>query len=268
MPAYSLSSLSEYSTLVDLLTFRASQPGQSPDNPVFSFLETGDGASETVTLTSLDRRARSIAAHLRDSVRPGDRILLVYPPGPEFIAAFWGCVYAGGVAVPALPATNARTLPRLHAIVTDAQPNMVLVSASVAGRQWIRESGRLTIFNTKSFTRLQPDTVRSLAAAKAELWVCISAFLIDEAAIELQIDPIVLRQRNALAKGGYTVTGFCIPHSLRIAEMCERARRNLLWTERDLVRQEYSRQGMLYGVGFALANHSSWLRCAGMAAHA
>lgn len=80
--------------------------------------------------------------------------------------------------------------------------------------------------------------------------------LVDEAAIELQTDPIELRQRNALAKGGYTVTGFCIPHSLRFAEMCERARRNPLWTERDRVRQEYSGRGMLYGVGFALANHS------------
>jgi CO/xanthine dehydrogenase Mo-binding subunit len=78
--------------------------------------------------------------------------------------------------------------------------------------------------------------------------------LVDEAAIELKTDPIELRQRNALAKGGYTVTGFCIPHSVRIAEICERARRNPLWTERDHVRQEYSGRGMLYGVGFALVN--------------
>jgi len=55
--------------------------------------------------------------------------------------------------------------------------------------QWIRESGRLTIFNTKNFTRLQPDTVRSLAAAKAELWVCVSAFDSD-AQIEHRIDTI------------------------------------------------------------------------------
>src|SRR5262245_54969000 len=134
MPAYSLSSLSEHSTLVDLLALRASLPGQAPDDAVFTFLESGEGAGETVTFASLDRRARSIAAYLRDSVRPGDRVLLVYPPGLEFIAAFWGCVYAGAVAVPALPATNARTLPRLHAIVTDAKPSIALVSASVAGR--------------------------------------------------------------------------------------------------------------------------------------
>ena len=55
--------------------------------------------------------------------------------------------------------------------------------------QWIREAGRLTIFNTKSFTSLQPETIRSLAAAKAELWVCVSAFDSD-AQIEHRIDTI------------------------------------------------------------------------------
>lgn len=55
--------------------------------------------------------------------------------------------------------------------------------------QWIRESGRLTIFNTKTFTRLEPETVRSLAAAKAELWICVSAFDSD-AQIEHRIDTI------------------------------------------------------------------------------
>lgn len=55
--------------------------------------------------------------------------------------------------------------------------------------QWIRESGRLTIFNTKSFTRLEPETVRSLVALKAELWLCVSAFDSD-AQIEHRIDTI------------------------------------------------------------------------------
>jgi hypothetical protein len=62
-------------------------------------------------------------------------------------------------------------------------PNGVVLS------QWLRESGRLTIFNTKSFTRLQPDTIRSLVAVKAELWLCVSAFDSD-AQIEHRIDSI------------------------------------------------------------------------------
>jgi hypothetical protein len=42
--------------------------------------------------------------------------------------------------------------------------------------RWIRESGRLTIFNTKSFTRLDPAIMKELAALKAEFWLCVSAF--------------------------------------------------------------------------------------------
>lgn len=90
--------------------------------------------------------------------------------------------------------------------------------------------------------------------------------LVDEAAIELKTDPIELRRRNALAKGSYTVTGLCIPHSLRIAEICERARRHPLWTEKDRVRQGYSGQGILYGVGFALANQPFGIGCDGVMA--
>jgi hypothetical protein len=62
MPASSWPSVSENSTLVDLLSFRASQPGKAPDDAVFTFLEAGEGTGETVTFASLDRRARSIPA--------------------------------------------------------------------------------------------------------------------------------------------------------------------------------------------------------------
>ena len=56
--------------------------------------------------------------------------LLLYPPGLEFIAAFFGCLYAGVVAVPAhLPRLN-RPMTRLRSIVVDAKPCAVLTSSS------------------------------------------------------------------------------------------------------------------------------------------
>ena len=60
----------------------------------------------------------------------GGRALLLYPPGLEFIAAFFGCLYAGVVAVPAyLPRLN-RPMTRLRSIVVDAQPCAVLTCSS------------------------------------------------------------------------------------------------------------------------------------------
>jgi len=78
--------------------------------------------------------------------------------------------------------------------------------------------------------------------------------LIDEAAKALNADPIVLRERNALAQGGYTVTGYQVRQSLRLAEICRLAREHPLWVEREQTKKQHSGTDILYGVGFALAN--------------
>src|SRR5436305_13559638 len=84
-------------TLVALLARRA---GDQPTRLAYSFL--GDGERETARLTfaELDRRARDIAARLQADGRSGSRVLLLYPPGLDYIEAFFGCLYAGAVAVP------------------------------------------------------------------------------------------------------------------------------------------------------------------------
>ena len=101
------------STLAGLLRARAAA---QPDREAYLFL--GDGEiheaheveTERLTWGELDGRARAIAAALRESVAPGGRALLLYPPGLEFVAAFFGCLYAGVVAVPApCPAFAAMT---------------------------------------------------------------------------------------------------------------------------------------------------------------
>src|SRR5882724_11284943 len=85
-------------TLVSLLTRRASHDA---DRLAFVFL--GDGERETARLSfgDLDRRARDLAAELRARGLAGARVLLLYPPGLDYIEAFFGCLYAGAIAVPA-----------------------------------------------------------------------------------------------------------------------------------------------------------------------
>ncbi|HEX2269404.1 MAG TPA: AMP-binding protein, partial [Pyrinomonadaceae bacterium] len=80
----------------------------------------------------MDRRARAIAASLYAAgIKDGDRVLLLYPPGLDFTAAFFGCLYAGVVAIPVYPPHPARlnrTLPRLQAIIADAQAAAALTT--------------------------------------------------------------------------------------------------------------------------------------------
>lgn len=114
--------------------FRARAQAQ-PDRRAYTFLENGEVEMSVVTYAELDRQSRAIAATLQQRLAPGSRALLLYPPGLEFIAAFLGCLYAGVLAVPAYPphpARMARTLPRLLAIVRNAEIGAVLCIESIA----------------------------------------------------------------------------------------------------------------------------------------
>ena len=110
-----------FHTLGDILRWRAEA---APTFPLYTYLLDGETQAVRLTLGQLDRAARAIAATLQTMTRKGDRALLIYPSGLEFVAAFFGCLYAGVVAVPA-PAPNAlrgkRTLLHLQVVCADAQ---------------------------------------------------------------------------------------------------------------------------------------------------
>ena len=122
-----------FATLVDLLRHRAdAHPGEL----FFRFLQTGDAAGPSIEVSydGLDLEARRIGAYLQSVGASGERVLLVHPPGEQFVAAFFGCLLAGAVAVPAYPPDPtrlARTLPRLRAIAEDACARFVLAPEAI-----------------------------------------------------------------------------------------------------------------------------------------
>ena len=123
----------DFNSLISMLRHRASHQETCR---AYTFLADGETETAAVTYEQLDRRARAIAAALADrGVKPGDRGILLYPPGLDFIAAFFGAIYAGVIAVPCYPPHRlqlARSLPRLTAIATNADPSVVLCTAEVA----------------------------------------------------------------------------------------------------------------------------------------
>ena len=113
-------------SMLDLLCCRAERQRNVRG---YTFLVKGEREGPSLTYGALDQRSREIAVTIWRSLAPGERALLMYPPGLEFIAAFFGCLYAGVVAVPAYPPHPARLdrdLARLRAIVADAQVGAVL----------------------------------------------------------------------------------------------------------------------------------------------
>jgi acyl-CoA synthetase (AMP-forming)/AMP-acid ligase II len=124
---YSASTKYEVSTLVELLRLRA----QNQSDTAYSFLQDGETANIKLTYKELDRQARAIAAKLQSFDAIGSGALLLYPPGLEFIAAFFGCLYAGVVAVPAYPPRNNQNMSRLQAIIASSQATIALTTASL-----------------------------------------------------------------------------------------------------------------------------------------
>ncbi len=118
-------------TLVEVLRWRALQ---QPEQRTHTYLVDGEAEGDHLTHATLDCHARGIGALLQSYGAAGERALLLYPPGLEFIAGFFGCLYAGVIAVP-LPAPNLvqpqRTIPRLRAIINDAQPSVVLTTSAI-----------------------------------------------------------------------------------------------------------------------------------------
>jgi acyl-CoA synthetase (AMP-forming)/AMP-acid ligase II len=76
-----------FSTLVDLLCYRASH---QPNKLAFTFLQNREIESASLTYQELDRQARTITGYLQSLGCVGERALLLYPPGLEFIAVFSG----------------------------------------------------------------------------------------------------------------------------------------------------------------------------------
>jgi acyl-CoA synthetase (AMP-forming)/AMP-acid ligase II len=154
-------------------TMRRSE--RAPERRVYTFLVDGEREEKTFSNSEIDQAARVIASRLQDAgARPGDRALLIYAPGPEYILALYGCFYAGVIATPAYPpdpSRLSRSLPRLATIGRDADATIALTSSDLfelapmlfehapelARLRWITTDHR----DDSAVTSWSPPTVRS-----------------------------------------------------------------------------------------------------------
>ncbi|MBK3441399.1 non-ribosomal peptide synthetase [Pseudomonas lactis] len=145
-------------TLVQSLQQRAAQ---APDQVALRFLAESAEHSVVLSYRDLDQRARTIAAALQANAGLGERAVLLFPSGPDYVAAFFGCLYAGVIAVPAYPPESTRRhhQERLLSIISDAEPRLLLTIASLS-------EGLAQIENAP--TVLSVDT---LETQQADQWV-------------------------------------------------------------------------------------------------
>src|SRR6266478_2423969 len=113
-------------SLIELLRQRAID---RPADPAYTFI--ADEQELRINHKELDRIAQMLAVRLQEKAVVGERALLLYPAGLDFIEAFFACLYAGLIAVPLPPPPANRPMPRLRTVLEDAKPRLILTTASL-----------------------------------------------------------------------------------------------------------------------------------------
>lgn len=118
-----------YSNLIDLLQYRVKTQSEQI---AYRFIQQGTTEVDRITYRELDCKARAIASTLQSWDVSGERALLLYSPGLEFITAFFGCLYAGVIGVPAYPPRRNQNMSRLRSLVTEAQAKIALTTEALS----------------------------------------------------------------------------------------------------------------------------------------
>jgi amino acid adenylation domain-containing protein len=142
----------------DLTHMLRSRAEDTPNKTAYVFLADGEDDERHLSYRELDARARAIAGSLQQHIEPGDRVLLLCPPGLEFLEGFFGCLYAGAIAVPAFPPDPSalqRVLGRIEAIAQDCKPAAILTTPEFAAARdllavYAPALGRLPLLDTDS----------------------------------------------------------------------------------------------------------------------
>jgi acyl-CoA synthetase (AMP-forming)/AMP-acid ligase II len=124
-------SLGNISSLVELLQYRTLQ---NPEKRIYTFLANGETEDSYLTYKELDLRARAVGAYLQSLNLQGERALLLYPAGLDYIVAFMGCLYARVIGIPAYPPRLNRNLLRLQNIVQDSKAQAVLTTSAIMSK--------------------------------------------------------------------------------------------------------------------------------------
>jgi acyl-CoA synthetase (AMP-forming)/AMP-acid ligase II/acyl carrier protein len=115
-------------TLVDLLHRRAVQ---NPDLVLYTYLEDGETRERSINAAELDASIRRIGQTLSKFVKPGERVILLFEDGLDYISGLFGCLSAGLVAVSGIHPAAPRSAERLLGIARDCGATAVLGQAHV-----------------------------------------------------------------------------------------------------------------------------------------
>jgi len=128
-----------------------------PDALAYTFLNA-DSTQTQRSFLELSIRVKSIAVSIGEHAQPGDRAILLYSPGIDFIEAILACFACGVVAVPIQTIQNYRSVTRLRSVISDAQCRLVLTDKS--SMEKVRRFSPELIDSASGLSWLETDTSR------------------------------------------------------------------------------------------------------------
>jgi acyl-CoA synthetase (AMP-forming)/AMP-acid ligase II len=151
-------------TLLDALDRHADA---RPEAIAFRFLATGDEQTDALTFGELRARSRALGLRLAALAAPGERALLVYPPGLPFVVGFLGALHAGLVAVPLQAPRRAQSIDKLRAVLDDCGARLVLTETELAPtlRTRLDDAGRSEAARVVDTTALLADPIAHVSNA-------------------------------------------------------------------------------------------------------
>lgn len=131
--------MTDESNFVSLFRNRVAE---NPDKRAIVFLRDSGSrvTEEALTYRELDRQVKRVASWLLANTSFGDRVILLFPPGTQFVIGFLACLYSGAIAIPVpLPSGAGRDLARLQGLALDSSARVVLTESRFAGtvHDWI-----------------------------------------------------------------------------------------------------------------------------------
>lgn len=148
----------DFSNMVELLRYRAKHQGAEK---AFIFLKDGEEEDAYLSYKMLDEQAQAIASKIQEHATKGATVLLCYPNSLDFISAFFGCLYAQAIAVPALAPTSHRNAKdRLESIAQNSNAKLMLSTTSglaIMG-EWYQSSEKLKDIELLTTDNLEVDS--------------------------------------------------------------------------------------------------------------
>jgi acyl-CoA synthetase (AMP-forming)/AMP-acid ligase II/acyl carrier protein len=122
----------KFTNFVDVLKYKAKT---IPNNIAFSIIKDDNCIAESISFSELDKKAGNVAEALKNICNPGDRVILIFPSGIDFIYCLLGCLYSHVISVPIYPPRNQKNNPesiiRFKKIINDARPKVILTNETL-----------------------------------------------------------------------------------------------------------------------------------------